>query len=108
MRGKIALKVEGAVLALKESPDPGIGEPVKVVASNTGETDLHAVSVSIVGQGRGHVEVSLDRGDWSPAVVLKTLEKGKSQDFWVRAVYDLEDANERLSFELVASSLSLG
>lgn len=106
MPGEIKLLVDD--LELIESPMPGIGSPVKVVASNTGTTKLLTVSIYTRGEGAGNVEMSLDGETWQFALELDGLEPGKTKDFWVRPMYSPDDAEDRQTFQLRASAMSLG
>jgi hypothetical protein len=112
MAGRLELKpAKGQRLVLTETPVPGKGEAVEVLAHNPGSTMVHGLTVAIEGEGSEHVELSRDGKSWGAPgdhVKLDPVEAGSSRSFFVRTSYDVEDVEDRLDFELVAAALTLG
>lgn len=110
MAGSIELVAQdGGELRLTEAPIPGKGKPAALVARNTGTTVVHTVSIIVEGEGADHVELSVDGQEWSSTELeLDPIKPGGEEPFFVRSTYSVDDAEDRLDFELVASAISVG
>lgn len=105
-----SLVIEGR-LDLTETDIPGVGEPTKMVARNTGTTNLHNVTITPVGEGSAHVQLSIVDGVWAAAgegIRILTIKRDEEEHFFARSTYSAGDAEDREEFELVANALSVG
>jgi hypothetical protein len=89
------------------------GEPIEIVAENTGTTNLRKLSVGIDGPGKSQVQLGLATDTWQePGGPIEpvdgTLYRGERFTFWARGVYRTDDAEDRKQFKIVFTATSTG
>jgi len=107
-----------AEIIAPESPDDLVeGEPLKIYAANTGDTNLRDVSLHLDGDGAENVQLAVDLdgqpGLWAAPgesifIARQTIFRSDTFEFWMRGVYHPDDAEGRRKFTLRFRAVSVG
>jgi hypothetical protein len=106
----------GEILLPETEDDLIYGHPLKMWATNTGDTVLRQIEVHLQGDGGTHVQLAVDEegspGTWASAgesiILDQTLEPQAEFSFWARGIYHASDAEGRLPFDIQFKALSIG
>lgn len=106
-----SIELQGPRLDLIETPVPGVSRTVEYKARNAGTTKLDSISIKVEGDGAGQVQLAAKKNHWAEAgrgIVLSDIAPGGEENFYVRASYGSDDAEDRKDFKVVAMAMSVG
>jgi hypothetical protein len=107
----------GELVAPEDFSDVLRGEPRPLYGKNTGDTHLRELEAHLKGDHIDRVQLAPDDeglpGVWADAgqgifVSQSTIYTGDNFTLWARAVYEPEDAELDLDFDIVFKGLSTG